>query len=253
MIISPVPRLFNIEVARGEVPGYQQVIITGLNPDVGSSFEDLWDVGGDFVFPTAAETWEILSDNVNDTSAGTGARTVLIQGLDTDYVEQQEVITMNGTSTVTTVRTDWFRITALQVISSGSNQANVGNITIQVLSGGLIRSKIRAGRGQTHNGFFTVPKDKSLLIQSTQLVIPKNEDVIARSKVLIDGTNTFITGNDLPVYQNTFTTFFTAIPTLPEKTDIVFTAKSTNTSVNVALLVEGVMANISMNTLIRGM
>jgi len=242
-IAAQVPRLFNIEVARGAITGYEHVVIVGVNPAVSKTFEDLWDVGGNFSFPTAGETWEILSSSASDTSAGTGARTVLISGLDDSYVEQTETVTMNGTSAVTTARTDWFRIRSVIVTSCGSGQTNAGDITIRVSGGGASRSLILTGNGQTFNGFFTVPAGKTLLVQFSQVVIPKNEDVTLQSQVLIDGTNAFVSGAQLAVYQNNLSTVFTSIPTIPEKTDFRLTAKSTNTTVTVSQLVEGILAN----------
>lgn len=242
-IFAQVPRLFNLEIARKCIPGYDSIAINGANPAVGKTEEDIWDFGGNFVFPTAGETWEVVSDNTSDTLLGTGARTVSITGLDDSFVEQQETVNLNGTTPVVTTRTDWFRIREVIVTSSGSGQENAGGITIRVSAGGLTRSLIRVGNSKTYNGFFTVPLGKTLLIQSRQIVNPKNEDVTVSSAVLIDGTNTFIKGNDLPIYQNEFHTHFTSLPTLIEKTDIRFTGKSTNSSVSVTVLIEAILAN----------
>ncbi len=243
MITSQVPRLFDIEVARDEISGYEAVSFSGNNPAVGSSFEDLWDAGGSFNFPTSGETWEVLSDDVNDTSAGTGARQVLITGLDDSYNSQTELVTMNGTTPVVTTRTDWFRINGVTVTSSGSNQVNVGNITLRVSGGGLTRSLMRPDRGITFNGFFTVPAEKTLFVRRSQVFIPKNEDVIIRNKIRVFGTNTFITGGDVSVYQNSAESIFLSLPVFPEKTDIISTGKSTNNAVDVILLIEGILAN----------
>ena len=248
------PRLFDLEVSKGEIPGYAVATFAGVNPTVGSSFEDLWDAGGNFVFPTAGETWEILSDDANDTnSAGTGARKVLISGLDTDYVEQTETINLNGTSVVTTSRTDWFRIRSVTVIDSGSSQVNEGNITIRVSSGGATRSLIIAAKGVTFNGFFTVPLGKALIFQQNQAIIPKNQDIVIRNKFKVFGSNTFLTGGDNPIYQNSATINFRTPPTLPEKTDFISTVRSTNTEVSVAILFEaklvsGIFPMPSMST-----
>jgi len=242
------PRLFNIEVARGEVGGYTSLQIAGNNPAVGTTFEDAWDAGGIFSYPTAGETWEVLSNSASDTSAGIGARLVVISGLDTDYVEQTEIITMNGTSAVTTTRTDWFRIIAVLVVSSGSEQTNVGSITIRVASGGTTRSLIQARLARTFNGFYTVPKGKNLLVQQAIVRLAKNEDIILRTNFLLDGTNTFLTGGDVPIYQNQATTNFTSLPVLPEKTDFKVSVKSANSSVAVTLLIEGILASGSTSS-----
>ena len=236
-----IPRKFDIEVAKGDIPGYTAMQIAGNNPDVGKTFEDAWDNGGTFVYPTAGETWEVLSANANDTSAGTGARTVLISGLDDSYVEQTESVTMNGTTPVATTRTDWFRITSVVVTSSGSGQTNAGAITLRVSSGGATRSLIIAGNSRTFNGFYTVPANKVLIVQQAIVRIPKNHDIFLKTNFLLDGTNTFISGGEVPIYQNQANTIFTSLPVLPEKTDFKISVKSTNTSVAVALLVEGIL------------
>jgi len=238
-VISQLPRNFDIEVARGTVPGYENIRIAGVNPSVGDSFEDLWDAGGKFLFPTAGETWEVVSDNVNDISEGTGAKTLLITGLDDSYVEQSEVIAMNGTTPVTTTRTDWFRIRSVIVVSSGSGETNAGDITIRVSGGGDTRSLIRTGLSNTFNGFFTVPANKTLFVLNAQVLIPKNEDVVNRNRFKGFGTNTFLSGGDNPLYQNQGIAVFTSLPTLPQKTDFVVTSKSTNTSVSVSILIQG--------------
>ena len=233
-----LPRQFDIEVARGEVTGYESSALIGQNPSVGTSFEDIWDVGGDFVYPTSGETWEVVSDNAADTSAGTGARIVLISGLDDSFVEQTETVTMNGTTPVVTVRTDWFRINNVFVISSGSGQVNAGTIDIRISGGGTIRSRIRSGRGRTLNGFFTVPAGKTLFGEQLQVIVPKNQDIIMQCRTLIFGTNTFVLGAPLPLYQNNTITTFKALPTLPEKTDLRFTASSKNETSSVQIFVE---------------
>lgn len=243
-ITSQVPRLFLLEVARGAVPGYVPSGFLGINPSVGSTFETAWDEGGNFVYPTAGETWEVVSDDVNDTnSSGTGARQVIISGLDDQYVEQTEIVELDGTTPVVTARTDWFRIYSVIVIFSGSSTWNEGTITLRVSGGGLVRSKMLPTMARTFNGFFTVPVGKTLFILDAQIFIPKNEDVTARNRIRIFGTDTFIAGGDAEVYQNNARVEFSAIPTMPEKTDLESTMKSTNTSVKVAISVQAILAN----------
>lgn len=240
---AQVPRKFDIEVARGAIPGYTSMQIGGNNNSVGTTFEDVWDVGGLFVYPTSGETWEVVSDDANDTSAGTGARTVRISGLDENYVEQTESVTMNGTTPVVTTRTDWFRITSVFVVLSGSGQTNTGEIITRVSGGGTTRSLIQTGLSRTFNGFFTVPANKTLIVQQAIIRLAKNDDIILRTNFLIDGTNTFVTGGDVSIYQNQAETCFTSLPALPEKTDFRVSVKSTNDSVGVQILLEGILAN----------
>lgn len=235
-----LPRDFDLEVSRGVVAGYDPVAVVGINPAVGSTaFETMWDPGGKYVPPTSGETWELLSDNANDTILGTGLRRAVISGMDTTYNRQVEIVETNGTTPVITTRTDWFRIFAVVGISSGSSKKNEGNITLRVSGGGLIRSLMRIGQSTTFNGLFTVPSGKTLFIQQALLLIPKNEDVIVRNELEAFGTNTTVSGGDVSVYQNSAVTHFRALPTFPEKTDIEVTCKSTNTSVGVSFIFQG--------------
>lgn len=243
-ITSPVPRSFLLEVAKGTIAGYSTATFVGIHPSVGNDFETVWDPGGDFVYPTAGETWEIVSDSANDDISGTGARIVFISGLDDNYEPVTETVETNGLTPVVTVRTDWFRIYGVLVISSGSSQANEGDITLRVAGGGNIRSKILPTFATTFNGFFTVPKGKTLFLLISQAFVPKNEDVVIRNRVLVDGTNTFINGGEVAVYQNDVFSEFFALPRFPEKTDIDLRAKSTNTNVQITVGLEGILSDL---------
>ena len=86
-----------IEVARGNVSGQSIFKLQGINPSIGTTFEDIWDVAGqDLVLPTSAETWEVVSTNANDSAAGTGTRVVIVESLDINYVTQSQIVVMNG-------------------------------------------------------------------------------------------------------------------------------------------------------------
>ena len=100
----------------------------GSNSDVDGA-EDIWEGGGDYTgFPTAAaENFEILSSSADDTSAGTGARTVRIWYYNDDYenvLMRQEIIlmvdvTLNGTAGVDS-GVSGMRIWRAKVLTSGS-------------------------------------------------------------------------------------------------------------------------------------
>ena len=68
---------------------------------------------------------DCVSDDADDTSAGTGARTIFIQGLDADYDELTEVLIMNGLTPVQSVNT-YMRIFRTQNITAGATEWNEG-------------------------------------------------------------------------------------------------------------------------------
>ena len=118
---------FSIDVARGVVTNYALVRVMGHNNAVGTSIEDVWGNGGTYVFPSSASTLTISSGSTNDTSAGTGARTVQVYGLDTNYAEINETLTMNGQSGVTSTNS-YLRVTKMLVRTAGSTGGNAGNV-----------------------------------------------------------------------------------------------------------------------------
>ena len=69
--------------------------------------EDIWGTRGIWVAPTAAMTVNIVSSSTADASAGTGAGTLSVTGLNGSYVEVTETVTLNGTTAVTTSNSYW--------------------------------------------------------------------------------------------------------------------------------------------------
>ena len=86
---------FNLQIARGQIQGHTGLIIFGYNPDVDTTIESVWPDGGVVPHPTVASVLKISSSSANDTSAGTGARTVYIEGLDSNYNVISETVTLD--------------------------------------------------------------------------------------------------------------------------------------------------------------
>jgi hypothetical protein len=76
---------------------------------------------------SAASVLKVSSSSANDTSAGTGARTVELFGLDGDYNEINEVVILNGQTAVNTTLS-YLRINRMIVRSAGSGGSNDGII-----------------------------------------------------------------------------------------------------------------------------
>jgi len=72
----------------------------------------------------------VLSSSVLDTSAGTGARTINVMGLDANYVLQSEIVTLNGVTPVNTVNT-FIRVHSASIQTAGSGGVNAGTITVR--------------------------------------------------------------------------------------------------------------------------
>jgi len=175
--------------------------------------------------------------------AGIGAQRVEIIGLDVNYNQQTETVILNGTTSVPTVRTDWFRPRLIIVTLSGSNRSNVGTITLRVLGGGAVRSTILPTNAQSFNGFFTVPAGFTAFLLRTLPIIPKNEDVTIRNRITIFGSNTDVAGGNSQIYQNSVLSPSLSYPAYAEKTDLHLLAKSTNTDVFLSVAIEMLLLN----------
>jgi len=152
---------FLLEVAKGNVPGHFSINKFGHNPDVDTTTdpEDVWGGGGLYGFyPTTAQSIEVISDSTNDdgSPAGTGAQTVIIYGLDSNWDRQDETVTLDGTTAVAIPGT-WLRIYRVVVLTAGTVGTNAGNLTVRISGGGTTAAYIMAGDGQTQQAIYTIP------------------------------------------------------------------------------------------------
>lgn len=160
---------FGAYVAMGQVSGWTIFRRFGMNPDVDTATvpEDIWDTGGAYPWPTSAQPTTIVSDDANDTSAGTGCRTVRLTYTGEDYVETTQDLSLTGT-TPATFATDVYRLNSADCITSGSGEENAG--TLQIKHGATVIGQISPGEGGTlKGGIFTVPAGKSLLLDTISI------------------------------------------------------------------------------------
>lgn len=160
-------------------PGVALADRFGRNADVDAltAPEDIWDGGGLYTgFPTAAgETVNVFSSSTNDTSAGTGLRTLLISGLDANGVAQSETITMNGTSAVTSVGT-YTRVNLAYGLTAGSGGTNAGTVTVRhTTTTANVFSVIPIGAGKSQVCAYTVPAEKRGLLTGVRVQATNNQ------------------------------------------------------------------------------
>lgn len=168
---------FLLEVARGNVAGYSIVSKFGNNDDIDtdSDPEDVWGGSGLYTGQPAhsasAETVDIQSTDTDDTAAGSGARTVEIQGLDENWEEQTEVLTLNGTTAVTSTGL-WHRVFRAKVLTAGSQGENDGTITINhTTTTGNVFISIPPTINQSLLAAYTVPVDKTAILQGMTITL----------------------------------------------------------------------------------
>ena len=167
------------DIAEGKRAGYSIVNKFGRNADVDSGAPaDIWEGLLTYTgFPTgAAELVTVTSSSINDTSAGSGARTVSISGLDATGVEQTETVILAGTGLVDSANT-YTRVNRVIVLTSGSsNQAfNAGILSVaHKTTTANIFAKVPIGFNQSQIGCYTIPLGKTGYLRVIQVWVKKS-------------------------------------------------------------------------------
>lgn len=243
------PEDYYVSVARGRYPNTSLLTSFGYSPNTASVTNvNVWELATAWSILTTASTMEILSSSANDTAAGTGARTVLVMGLDANFNQIQEVVIMNGTSVVPLVNT-YIVVNSVLQLTVGSNHANVGNITVRITSAGAIQGYILAGAGISRMGRFTCPDGYICLFKNIFILVNKAGSTTASADL-----NVYLIQPDGSIYQGLPETVNNATPsiiTLPTgfnigpKQTIAFTITSVSTTgLNISTGASGVLAKI---------
>jgi hypothetical protein len=205
----------------------------GFNATVSSTGETIWAQGGNYTWQAAAATISVTSSSTDDDSTptpGTGALTVVVEGLDANYAEQSETVTLNGTTVVNTDNT-YLRVHRMYVATAGTGLTNAG-VIYAATSGDTyttpgvpntatkIVSTIAAGEGQTLQAFYTIPAGYTGYLTDVMAgsVEANNATTIDVRKREVGGA--FRTRHKFVVFKSTTQLHYDVPLVLPEKTDI---------------------------------
>lgn len=152
---------FELQVSRGQIPGHSVVQVFGFNPDVDTSEETVWPADGILGHPASPTIMTVSSTSANDAAAGTGARTVFIEGVNGTGGLTTEVVILNGQTAVNTVHA-YDAIERMVVLTVGSGGANAGVIYVGtgVVTAGVpavIYSAMGIGENNALVGHWTCP------------------------------------------------------------------------------------------------
>jgi len=154
---SPHTTYTDVDVAAGIVPGITNGRIVANDPSIGTAAADIWDGVGDLVWPETADTITLVSTNSLDTSAGDGARTVIVTGLDVNFETLVEIVSMSGLTPVSTSG-EFIRVNQLFVASVGLyGGSNLGLITAIHDGNSSDQAFVQIGKGVSQKSHFTIP------------------------------------------------------------------------------------------------
>jgi hypothetical protein len=166
---------FGIRVGNGEVSGYSCIDKFGHNHDVGSTLSPIC-AGG--IWPTpqvsGAVQLRVKAGNTNDSAAGSGARKVMLYGVDATGAEISEEISTNGTSAGTVSTLSFLRLWRAFVTESGSYAtASVGSQAAEIIIEDAADNQWLSipfeggfGHAQSQVALYTVPLGKKAYITS---------------------------------------------------------------------------------------
>jgi hypothetical protein len=221
--------------------------VIGRNAAVpGSGFETIWsgaDNGLPAIYPTvtAAETVRVKSGgNANDDVAGSGARKVMVYGLDSSFNEISEEISLAGTSASSATTNSFIAINEVCVSEWGTFEGeNSGAIIIENTSSTQGLAAINAGVGRAQSCIYTIPAGKTMYMKNISLAVGDNNtaDVSLYSfKDLSDQTAPLTAGKtiewEVVDYAGARTFSFDTYLKFEEKSFVRFDAKRNSGSGN---------------------
>ena len=236
---------FDLQVARGQIYGHSTVNIFGYQPSVGTSSIAIWENASAYTFPASASTMTVASGSATDNGA-----TVLVVGLDANWNQISETITIatGGTTTVNS----YLRINNLFLTAPASGQTtNVGQITIKVST--TTYGQINVGIGKSQNAWYSVPANYEFYLDQVEINTSNSYTSSVIVTYNVQATNN-VTGVTLSVLQQPFVSIFTITRPNPfkytQKTDLQFQLKASSGTIGAGLVVNGKL--IQANNTVTG-
>jgi hypothetical protein len=150
---------YYLEVARGNMSGISHINKFGNN-GASTTGEDVWAGGGTYAFyPTVAKSMDVVS-TASDTIGGTGCLTAIFYGLDSNWLDQNETVTLTGV-TPANLTNKYIRMHRGICLTVGSNGTNIGDISVEIQGTDTSAVFISAGDGQSQQAIYTIPAGKS--------------------------------------------------------------------------------------------
>lgn len=218
------------KAAYGSVPGVSYVFLNGNNGGVTTTFEPFWPESAAYtVLTTAMSAPYCASASASDTSAGTGARTVRVTGITSDFAPFAETLTMNGQTSVVLVNTTAQFINSVTVLTAGSGNTNAGVIRCGtgVNSSGVpavTHAMMSTGFSMTQSGMYGVAANKTLLCRNLSVATSGATANLTLTTAIDTYTNNGILKRQTFAAVNQTASSFVNVPSyfsFPEKTIIV--------------------------------
>lgn len=150
---------------------------------LGTAYETIWTPGGQKTYRTTATVFNVSSSSAADTATGTGAQTVTLYGVDGNWANVEQTVSLTG-QTLATVA-NMMICDRMIVNTGGSGETNAGTIyagtglaTLGVPA--VIENQIAIGEAQTESCFYVVRAN-------TEAYLVEFEVSVGTGKILTSG------------------------------------------------------------------
>jgi len=211
-----------LQVSRGLIDGHKRLFKFGHNPVIQDVEETIWDGGGLYTYPSSAVAMTVTSGagaTDNDVQVNVG-------GLDGDYNEVNETVTLAGSGTATTTQT-FLRVNRCFIAGS---TAPTDDVT--VANGGTTYAQITNGENQTLMTVWTVPAGYTayLMALDATAFTEQNNKVATLRYLTRELNGVFRVKNKFDLFAAAFHQNFITPEPISEKTDIEFRAVATSSN-----------------------
>jgi len=219
-----------LSIAQGEVTGHSLQHKFGAVPAMSQNNSGtIWDVN-DTLYPwssfSTAGTLSVPTVNASD-----NGKSLVIVGLDSDYNEITETVTISSSGATTTTNS-YLRVYRAY-LTSGSNVA-----IINIQKGGVNVARINAGKAQTLMAIYTVPAGYTAYLTQGTATCQDGADATGDMFIRYFGQDAFRVGHTFEVCGDGGQYFYPfSVPiAIPEKSDIDVraTVRSNNARVTAA-------------------
>jgi len=225
------------QIARGKIPTASHLYKFGYNPALVNSYETIWDGSSLYTYPSSASVLTLTSSSASDAS-----KQVVVIGLDQDWIERRETVTLDATDpSATGVNTTTTFIRVYRMYNPGAT-AYVGNILAKISS--TTHAQITAGNDQTLMAVYSVPAGKTLYLTRGSISHGSDDkSAFITGKLLVRSFGGVLRTQNIQNLNNAFLDFDWEVPLkIPAKSDIECRAICSKNQANaVAATFEGVL------------
>lgn len=223
--VSSMPYLYDI--AEGNVSDHSPLRVFAQNATQTTNLVAISQLGTLIDYPsiTSPAKISVKATLSSDSSAGNGARTVKITGLDSSFDEISDTVTLSGATAVESAF-NFIRVFEAEVITAGDLGGNKGKISVTSTSTASDYLQINAGQNVSLTGRYTVPRGKTLYITNLDFSEASNKGAVVSLWVKASTSNIWKVKRVYSIFQSHVNVALPLPYSVSEKYDVELRAQA---------------------------